>query len=54
MDFGEVDDTLDQDLESPASQPADIEQTGQAASLLKDAPDNDEPIDMSDWEPTLF
>ena len=54
VDFGEVDDTLDQDLESPASQPADIEQTGQAASLLKDAPDNDEPIDMSDWEPTLF
>ena len=40
VDLGELDDT--------------IEQTGQAASLLKDAPEGDEPVDMSDWEPTLF
>jgi len=35
-----------------------IEQTGQAADLLKGAaeaaPDDDAPIDLGDWEPTLF
>ena len=31
-----------------------IEQTGQAADLLKDTPTDQGAVDFDDWEPTLF
>ncbi len=32
----------------------EIEQTGQSSQLLKDSESPDDPIDMGNWEPTLF
>ena len=34
--------------------PEEIEQTGQSSDLLKNGDASDEPVDMGDWEPTLF
>ena len=51
----EADEAIDVDLEADtqAEAPA-IEQAGQATELLKETPSNDEPVDLGDWEPTLF
>ena len=52
------DDAIDVDFsteESLDDAPAEIEQTGQSSELLKGGDSSsDEPVDMGDWEPTLF
>jgi topoisomerase-4 subunit A len=52
-----ADDAIDVDFsaeESLDEAPAEIEQTGQSSELLKGGDASDEPVDMGDWEPTLF
>ena len=52
---GLEEEAIDMDFQ-PEEVPAEpIEQTGQAADLLKDAPATDQgAVDFDDWEPTLF
>ena len=49
------DEPIDVDLEADdfTDETTEIEQTGQASELLKGGED-DAPVDMGDWEPTLF
>ena len=52
-----ADDAIDVDFsaeEALDEAPAEIEQTGQSSELLKGGDASDEPVDMGDWEPTLF
>ena len=48
------DDAIDVDLQAdePAVEP--IEQTGQSTELLSGDPSSEDPVDLGDWEPTLF
>ena len=53
-----AEDAIDVDFsaeESLDEAPTEIEQTGQSSELLKGSDaSSDEPVDMGDWEPTLF
>ncbi|MBQ7710156.1 MAG: DNA gyrase/topoisomerase IV subunit A [Bacteroidales bacterium] len=46
----EDDDAIDVDLQADAP----IEQTGQSTELLSGDPSSEDPVDLGDWEPTLF
>ena len=52
------DEPMDVDLEAEDFEDdapiTEIEQTGQSSQLLKDSNSPDDPIDMGNWEPTLF
>ena len=51
----DADDAIDVDLEADENAVEPIEQTGQSSELLAgDATSPEDPIDLGDWEPTLF
>ena len=51
----DADDAIDVDLEADETAVEPIEQTGQSSELLAgDATSPEDPIDLGDWEPTLF